>query len=40
MTQLQTPTSRLVCFGSARAVTQAVETGSPELIVGGPEFAG
>lgn len=38
--RLQQPVSRLVCFGSARQATMAVEIGEPELVVGGPEFAG
>jgi len=35
---LQQPSSRLVCFGSARTVTMATEIGLPEVDVGGPEF--
>ncbi len=38
MTKLLQPTSRLICFGSARALTQADESGRPEVDIGGPEF--
>lgn len=35
---LQQPTSRLICLGSARRLTQADEIGKPEVDLGGPEF--
>lgn len=35
---LQQPASRLICFGSARSLTQADEIDRPEVDVGGPEF--
>jgi hypothetical protein len=35
---LQLPSSRLVCFGSAKKATMAAEIGEPEVDVGGPEF--
>lgn len=37
---LSSPVSRLICLGSARALTLATEIGEPELFVGGPEFTG
>ncbi len=37
-----TPTAlaRLVALGRARTLTRAAEIGEPEMVLGGPEFAG
>jgi len=33
----QAPTSRLICFGGARAATQSTNVGEPEFDIGGPQ---
>jgi hypothetical protein len=35
--RLMTPMSRLICFGSAKAVTQSTNVGEPEFDIGGPQ---